>query len=131
VAKAAKKKPEKKTVARYADALGDWRRRTVKQLTKILRAADPSLIELIKWGQPVYSGDHGPVCYVKAFPSQVHCGFWWGKKLKDPGKRLLGDGEKMAHLKFVEGDEISEEVVARFLREAATLNEKHGDPTRR
>jgi hypothetical protein len=121
--------PEK-TIDSYIRSLGDWRGDVVAELCEIVGEAEPSLEKKIMWGQPVFRNPKGPVCFIKAFPRAVHCGFWWGKKLTDPKGWLEGEGGKMAHLKIREGEKIPKSDIQKFVREAAPLNEKLGDPTK-
>ena len=41
-------------------ALGDWRGDTLARVRKLIRAADPEVVEEVKWGRtPVWSRDNG------------------------------------------------------------------------
>lgn len=119
-----------KTIEGYIESLGDWRGNVVAELLQIISKAEPSLENKIMWGQPVFRNEHGPVCFIKAYPKAVHCGFWYGKKLTDRKGLLEGEGEKMAHINIRESDTIPRSEIQRFVREAAPLNEKLGNPAR-
>lgn len=83
----------------------------------------------IKWGQPVYE-QKGPFLYVKAYPHIVHFGFWRGVKLEDPEKLLVGDGDRMRHIKLWSRGDVREERFSAWIREAVKLNQELGDPTK-
>jgi len=95
----------------------------------VLRTAAPNAHESIKWGQPVYE-HKGPFSYIKAHAAQVNFGFWRGAELDDPKHMLQGEGERMRHVKLVETHVIDEDALSGFVRQAVTLNDKKGDPTK-
>jgi hypothetical protein len=66
--------------------LSDWRGLTIINIRKIIKDADPDIIEELKWmGTPVWSHD-GIVCLAKAFRDKVKLTFIQGASPADPDK---------------------------------------------
>ncbi len=118
-----------KTVDGYIQGLEDWQAEIVSQLRQIVLRAAPEARESIKWAQPVYESG-GPFAYIKAFKKAVNFGFWRGAEIHDATKALEGTGDKMRHVKLAGLDDIDEELLAGFVRQAIDLNALNGDPTR-
>lgn len=113
----------------YVAALKGWRRKCVESLRKAVRAA-ATTEEVIKWGHLVYLSN-GPVLLIRAEEARVLFGFWKGQRLLAIEPRLKPGGKyEMATLELREGMSIKPTTVRRLTKEAVTLNEKHGDPTR-
>ena len=71
--------------------LTDWRGVTFTNIRKIIRGADPEIVEEWKWmGTPVWSHD-GIVCIANAFKDKVKLTFYEGASLPDPDK-LFNNG---------------------------------------
>ena len=61
--------------------LTDWRGVTITNIRKIIRGADPEIVEELKWmDTPVWSHD-GIVCLAKAFKDKVKLTFYEGEPL--------------------------------------------------
>jgi len=112
----------------YVAALDGWRSKLVQSLRKTVRAASP-LEEVIKWGHIVYF-HNGPVLLIRAEEDRVLFGFWRGQCLLEIEPRLKkGRKYEMATLEFREGTTIKPAIVRRLTKEAASLNQRLGDPT--
>jgi hypothetical protein len=118
------------TVDAYVASLTGWQKDAATRLRDVVRAAAPGATESIKWGQPVYE-ENGPVCYFKANTEHITFGFWRGTELDDLEWRLEGEGERMKHLTLRSADEVTEESLGGFVRQAVELNRRHGSPTAR
>ncbi len=71
--------------------LTDWRGKMLANLRRIIREADPEIVEEWKWrGAPVFS-DHGIVCVCQCFQRQVKLTFYEGASIPDPN-RLFNNG---------------------------------------
>jgi hypothetical protein len=133
--KAAKKTAAKKTavsgktIADYIEGLDGWQAAVVKELCALVEKAAPDATGSIKWAQPVFE-DHGPFCYVRAFAGHVNFGFWRGADLLDPGGRLQGAGNKMAHVKITGPQNIDTASFTKLVKAAVKLNRTDGDPTK-
>src|SRR5665213_1020502 len=66
------------------NALADWRGKTLAKVRKIIHAADPEIVEEVKWrGVPVFS-HNGIVCTGETYKSAVKLTFAKGAALEDP-----------------------------------------------
>src|SRR6266702_8971781 len=71
--------------------LGDWRGETLGGIRKLIKGADPDVVEEWKWakatnpGTPVWSHD-GIICTGESYKSTVKLTFLKGASLKDPAK---------------------------------------------
>jgi hypothetical protein len=119
-----------KTVEVYVAGLPASHAQIVERVRAIFKSAAPTASESIKWAQPVYEQD-GPFAYIKAFPKAVNIGFWRGADLPDPDGTFQGDGDRMRHIKVRSVDELDEERLAAWTKEAVRLNRSRGDPTKR
>jgi hypothetical protein len=81
----------------------------------------PDAEEAIKWSQPTYQVAGKHVAYLKATKKHVTFGLTQGRELEDPEGRLEGSGQQMAHVKLVTLDDIDEDQLRDWLRQAAEL----------
>src|SRR6266542_6211278 len=66
--------------------LGDWRGETLSRMRKLIREADPDVVEKWKWkGTPIWSHD-GIICTGESYTSKVKLTFAKGASLDDPAK---------------------------------------------
>src|SRR5437879_7852964 len=66
--------------------LGDWRGKTLNRMRKLIKDADPDVVEEWKWmGTPVWSHD-GIICTGESYKSVVKLTFAKGASLKDPAR---------------------------------------------
>jgi hypothetical protein len=105
--------------------LGDWRGETLSKIRRIIKQADPKVVEEWKWrGVPVWC-HAGLICTGETYKSIVKLTFFKGAKLKDP-KRLFNaslDGNARRAIDLHEGDDIDETAFEALIREAVALNE--------
>jgi hypothetical protein len=119
-----------RTVDAYIEGLDDWRGEVVAAVRGVIREAAPDARESIKWAQPVYESN-GPFAYIKAFPTSVNLGFWRGAELDDEDGRLVGEGDRMRHVKLGGTGDVDPVLFGRWVGQAVELNRAKGDPTRR
>lgn len=105
-------------------ALGDWRGATLARARAIIRAADPDVVETVKWrGVPVW--EHaGILCTGETYKTAVKLTFARGAALEDPSglfNASLEGGTRRA-IDFHEGDRIDEAALAGLIRAAVALN---------
>ena len=103
--------------------LDDWRGKTLGRLRKLVKEADPGVVEEWKWGIPVWSHD-GIICTGEVYKSVVKTTFAKGASLKDPAKVFnssLGGGTRRA-IDFREGEKIKERALKALIRDAVKLN---------
>lgn len=118
-----------KTVDGYIDGLGGERGAIVATLREVIRTTAPDARETIKWAQPVYESG-GPFAYIKAFGKSVNLGFWRGAEIRDPSGLLVGEGDRMRHVRLTSLAEVRLDLVADWVRQAVELNRTKGDPTK-
>lgn len=104
--------------------LPDWRGKLMAKLRRIIREADPQLVEGWKWmGTPVWSRG-GIVCLANPFKDKVKVTFQEGANVPDPDNLYnngLG-GSKWRSIDFFEGDKIRETELANLVRSAVAYN---------
>jgi hypothetical protein len=103
--------------------LGDWRGKTLSRMRKLIKAADPDVIEEWKWGIPVWSHD-GILCTGETYKKAVKLTFAKGASLKDPANLFNSslDGNVRRAIDIHEGEKVNESAFKALVREAATLN---------
>lgn len=105
-------------------ALGDWRGDVLARIRSLIKAADPEVIEELKWrGVPVWS-HAGIICTGETYKKAVKTTFAKGAALKDP-KGLFNasrDGNTRRAIDFTEGGKIDETAFKALIREAVALN---------
>jgi len=121
--------PREPKVDEYVKKQGGWKADVLEQLRALLFESAPDAREAYKWAQPVYEVK-GPFCYMKAFKNHINFGFWRGAELDDPLSLLGGSGEKMRHVSLTKVEDIQEDALRAFIRQAVHLNQTKGDPTK-
>ncbi len=104
--------------------LADWRGPMLANLRRIIREADPEIVEEWKWmGAPVFS-DQGIVCVANAFQDKVKLTFYDGASLPDPDKLFNSglEGKKWRTLDLHEGDQVNESALKALVRAGVDLN---------
>lgn len=108
---------------RIAD-LADWRGETLKRVRKLIKEADPDVVETWKWrGVPIWEHD-GIVCTGESYKTHVKLTFAKGASLKDPA-RLFNtglDSKVRRAIDLHEGDEIAAPAFKALVREAVAFN---------
>ena len=108
---------------RIAD-LGDWRGKTLSRMRKLIKEADPDVVEEWKWmGTPVWSHD-GIICTGESYKSIVKLTFAKGALLKDPAKLFNSslDGNVRRAIDLHEGEEVDAGAFKALIRAAVALN---------
>jgi hypothetical protein len=115
--------PSKLIDARIKE-LGDWRGDTLAQIRKLIKQADPDVVEEWKWrGVPVWYHD-GMICTGETYKSAVKMTFAKGASLDDPAGLFNSslDGNTRRAIDFHEGDSIDEKALIALIRAAVALN---------
>lgn len=108
---------------RIAD-LGDWRGDTLARMRKLIKDADPDVVEEWKWmGTPVWSHD-GIICTGESYKNVVKLTFSKGASLKDPARLFNSslDGNVRRAIDIHEGEEVDESAFKALIREAVAVN---------
>ncbi len=117
-------KPASELISQRIAELGDWRGETLGRMRKLIKAADPDVVEEWKWmGTPVWSHD-GIICTGESYKSVVKLTFAKGASLKDPARLFNSslDGNTRRAIDIHEGEEVDESAFKALVREAVTLN---------
>src|SRR6266516_645912 len=109
--------------------LGDWRGKTLSKVRRIIKEADPDIVEEWKWvkatnpGTPVWSHGGG-ICTGETYKNVVKLTFFKGAALKDPGKLFNSslDGNVRRAIDIHDGEEVHESAFKALVRQAVALN---------
>ena len=104
--------------------LGDWRGETLGRMRRLIKEADPDVVEEWKWtGTPVWSDD-GIVCTGESYKNVVKLTFSRGASLKDPARLFNSslDGNARRAIDIHKGEEVDESAFKSLVREAVALN---------
>ena len=104
--------------------LGDWRGETLSRMRKLIKEADPDVVEEWKWrGTPIWSHD-GIICTGESYKNVVKLTFAKGASLKDPARLFNSslEGNTRRAMDIHEGEEVDESAFQALIREAASLN---------
>jgi hypothetical protein len=104
----------------------DWRGTTLAKVRGIIHAADPEIVEEVKWmGTPVWSHG-GIVCTGETYKNVVKMTFAKGAALKDPSGLFNSslEGNVRRAIDIHEGDKINEKALKDLIRAAVALNLK-------
>src|SRR5947209_18644749 len=110
--------------------VGDWRGETLTRMRKLIKEADPEVVEEWKWrkpsspGVPVWS-HQGLICTGETYKSVVKLTFFKGASLKDPSGLFNSslEGNTRRAIDVHEDDEIDEKAFVALIRAAVSLNE--------
>ena len=130
--------PGSKSPSEQIDAtigqLGDWRGDLLARIRRLIKEADPSIIEEVKWrkpmnpaGVPVWS-HHGIICTGETYKSKVKLTFFRGAELDDPSglfNASLGGNARRA-IDIQEDESIDAEALKVLIQAAVALNETSG-----
>jgi hypothetical protein len=111
-------------------SLDDWRGATLANMRRLIRQADPQVVEEVKWrkpsnpsGVPVWS-HAGMLCTGETYKDKVKLTFAQGAALGDPSglfNSSLTGGTRRA-IDIREGETIDPEAFKALVRAAVTLN---------
>src|ERR1700691_2670437 len=111
-------------ISKRITELGDWRGKTLGRMRKLIKEADPDIVEEWKWrGTPVWSHD-GIICTRESYKAVVKLTFAKGASLKDPSKLFNSslDGNTRRAIDIHEGEEINADKFKALIRAAIALN---------
>ena len=110
--------------------LGDWRGEMLDKVRRLIKEADPEIVEELKWrkptnpaGVPVWSRDGG-ICTGEVYKSVVKLTFFKGASLEDPSHLFNQDGTIRRAIDIREGDKVDEAALKGLIRAAVALNRK-------
>ena len=109
--------------------LDDWRGETLARVRKLIRDADPDVVEEWKWekpksgGVPVWSHDGG-ICTGESYKQVVKLTFFRGASLEDPKKLFNSslEGKTRRAIDIREGETIDATAFKALIRAAVAAN---------
>jgi len=113
------------------EELGDWRGETLARVRRLIKEADPEIVEEWKWvksgsgGTPTWSHD-GLVCTGETYKSVVKMTFAKGASLDDPSGLFNSslEGKVRRAINIREGEQIDEADLKALIKEAVAANLK-------
>ena len=121
--------PASKLISERIAELGDWRGETLSRMRKLIKEADPDVVEEWKWvkqtkpGTPVWSHD-GIICTGESYKNVVKLTFAKGASLKDPARLFNSslDGNVRRAIDIHEGEKVDGSAFRALVRQAVALN---------
>jgi hypothetical protein len=112
---------------------GDWRGKTLSRMRKLIREADPDVVEEVKWvkatspGTPTWTHD-GIICTGETYKSVVKLTFAKGASLPDPAKLFNAslEGNTRRAIDIHEGENVDARAFKALIRAAIALNTTGG-----
>jgi hypothetical protein len=107
--------------------LNDWRGETLATIRRLIKEADPEVVEEWKWakatspGIPVWS-HNGGICTGETYKSSVKLTFFKGASLEDPQHLFNQPGTVRRAIDFDEGEKINAEAFKKLIEAAVKLN---------
>jgi hypothetical protein len=116
--------PASELISKKIAELGDWRGATLSTMRKLIKEADPDVVEEWKWmGTPVWSHD-GIICTGESYKSVVKLTFAKGAALKDPARLFNSslDGNVRRAIDIHEGEVVDATAFKALVRQAIDVN---------
>lgn len=118
-----------KSVDERIAAVEGWRGKTLSRMRKLIKEADPDVVEEVKWvkptnpGVPTWSHD-GIICTGESYKTAVKLTFAKGAALKDPARLFNSslDGNVRRAIDIHEGEEVDAASFKALIREAIEFN---------
>lgn len=109
----------------------DWRAEALSRIRKLIKQADPDVVEDRKWikptnpeGVPVWSHD-GLICTGEIYKAHIKITFARGASLEDPLNLFNSslEGSVRRAIDVHEGEKVEKHAFKALIREAVTLNQ--------
>jgi hypothetical protein len=115
--------------------LDDWRGKALSRMRKLIKEADPEVVEEWKWmGTPVWSHD-GIICTGESYKKYIKLTFAKGAALKDPAGLFNSslDGNVRRAIDIHEGVQLDASAFKALVIQAVALNSasKRAKPTKK
>ena len=116
-------------ISKRITELGDWRGKTLSRMRRLIKEADPDVVEEWKWvkptkpGTPVWSHD-GILCTGESYKNVVKLTFAKGASLRDPAGLFNSslDGNVRRAIDIQEGERVDEAAFKALVRQAVAHN---------
>src|SRR3982751_4401570 len=116
--------PASALISKRIAELGDWRGKNLGRMRRLIKEADPNVVEEWKWmGTPIWSHD-GIICTGESYKKVVKLTFAKGAFLRDPARLFNSslEGNTRRAIDIPEGQKVDESAFKALVREAVTLN---------
>ncbi len=116
--------PASELISKRIVELGDWRGESLDRMRRLIKEADPGVVEEWKWmGTPIWSHD-GIICTGETYKKVVKLTFAKGASVKDPARLFNSslDGNVRRAIDIHEGEEVDASAFIALVREAVALN---------
>jgi hypothetical protein len=119
-----------KRITEILAGVGDWRGATLSKMRKLIKEADPEVVEQLKWkkpsnpdGVPTWSHD-GIICTGEMYRGKVKLNFAQGASLKDPAKLFNAslEASQGRAIDIYEGDKVDAHAFKALIRAAIDFN---------
>ncbi len=104
--------------------LGDWRGETLSRMRKLIKEADPDVVEEWKWmGTPVWSHD-GIICTGESYKNVVKLTFAKGARIPDPSRLFNSslEGNTRRAIDIHEGEKVDAGAFRALVKAAVAQN---------
>jgi hypothetical protein len=121
---ASRGRPASELISERIVELGDWHGKALARMRKLIKQADPDVVEEWKWmGTPVWSHD-GILCTGESYKKVVKLTFAKGASLKDPTRLFNSslDGNVRRAIDIHEGKAVDGPAFKALVRQAVALN---------
>ena len=121
---ASQDRPASELISKRIAELGDWRGETLGRMRRLIKEADPDVVEEWKWmGTPVWSHD-GIICTGESYKTVVKLTFAKGASLEDPARLFNSslEGNVRRAIDIHEGEEVDASAFQALVRQAVALN---------
>lgn len=123
------KKSASKMIDERIGELHDWRGKTLGKVRKLIKQADPDVVEEWKWvkptnpGVPVWS-HNGDICTGEIYKNAVKLTFFKGAALHDPAHLFNSslEGKVRRAIDIKEDEEVDDDALKDLIREAVAVN---------
>jgi hypothetical protein len=112
-----------KLISKRIAELGDWRGEALSRMRKLIKEADPDVVEEWKWMNPIWSHD-GIICTGESYKNAVKLTFARGASLKDPARLFNSslEGNVRRAIDIHEGEDVDESAFKALVRQAVARN---------
>ncbi len=106
------------------EELNDWRGETLSQIRKLIKEADPEILEEWKWQVPVWSHS-GIICTGESYKAVVKLTFAKGAALEDPDGLFNSslEGNTRRAIDIREGEKLKEKAFKKLIGNAVAHND--------
>ena len=111
-------------ISKRIAGLGDWRGKALGRIRKLIKEADPDVVEEWKWmGTPVWSHD-GILCTGESYKNVVKLTFAKGASLKDPARLFNSslEGNTRRAIDIHEGEKVDAAAFKALIKAAVARN---------